>query len=67
LAFWLRRGTTWATLSCAIVKTTVTGSRCVITATVAAAAAPTTLPRSTRRTPTRPQIDAVMWQKSTCN
>ena len=42
------------------------GSSCVTTASTTVPVDWTTLPGSTRRSPTRPAMGAVMWQKSTC-
>ena len=56
--------TTWPRLSSGMVKITVIGSNCVITARVTVPADCTTLPGSTNRRPTRPEMGAVMWQKS---
>ena len=59
-----RRASTSPRLSSGMVKMTVMGSSCVITARVTAPADCTTLPGSTSRKPTRPEMGAVMWQKS---
>ena len=49
-------------LSSGIVKITVMGSNCVMTARVTVPADCTTLPGSTSRKPTRPAMGAVIWQ-----
>ena len=57
-----KRASTWPRLSSGIVKITVMGSNCVMTARVVVPADCTTLPGSTSRKPTRPAMGAVMWQ-----